>query len=427
MQVYPKKVKNAWAFYDWANSVYNLIITTAIFPIYYNSVTANVNGGKVNFFGFQLSNTAFYEFMMSFAYLTIVSMMPILSGMADYGGKKKQFMYFFCTLGSVACVSMYFFTADTLWIGFFAIVLACMGWSGSVVFYNAYLPEIAPLEEQDKLSAKGYAWGYFGSAILLIICLIMILNPESFGLSGSGEASRISFLLTGIWWFGFAQYTFKYLPKNVYNRKPEGHYLTNGFKELKKVYLELKHNVKLKAYLKAFFIYNLGVQTVMLIASLFGSKELGMQASELITIILIIQFVAIIGSFGFSFFAGKIGNINTLRIATLIWMLVCFAGFFIQSSTQFYIAAAFIGLVMGGIQALSRSTYSKMLPETQDHASYFSFYDICDKMGVVVGMLLFGIIDQIFESMRQPILGLFLFFLTGFFFLGKVRKLETKI
>jgi UMF1 family MFS transporter len=421
MKAVTNKTKKAWAFYDWANSVYNLIITTAIFPIYYNAVTTEM-GGKVSFLGFSINNSAFYEYILAFAYLLIVLAAPFLSGIADYGGKKKGFMMFFCYLGSSACISMYFFQVETFPLGIIAIILACLGWTGSVVFYNAYLPEIAPKEEQDMLSAKGYALGYFGSALLLIICLVMIMKFEIFGFSSTGEATRFSFLITGLWWMLFAQYTFYYLPRNIYDKIANGSYLSNGLIKTKSVYNSVKQNIQLKNYLIAFFTYNMGVQTLMLIATLFGSKELGMETSELITTVLIIQFVAIAGSYGFSFTAKTIGNINTLQLATVIWMLVCFAGMFLQSSFHFYIAAGFIGLVMGGIQALSRSTYSKMLPETQDHASYFSFYDICDKLGIVLGMALFGLIDMIFDSMRQPVLLLFVFFLTGFLLLRRVKN-----
>ena len=452
MQKNDPKIIRAWAMYDWANSVYPLVITSTIFPIYYTAVTTHHDSDMVQFLGMNFKNTALYTYAMAFAYLLIATVVPLLSGIADYSGKKKGFMMFFCYLGSIACSLMAFFTGlENLWIGILTIVIACIGYSGSIVFYNAYLPEIATPDMQDRVSAKGYSLGYIGGAILLILNLVLILMPDMFyDVAGriselkllettltddearekvlsslSGTSSRISFFTTGIWWILFAHYSFYYLPKNVFNRKPEGNILSKGYMELIKVWKELKSNPTLKKYLSAFFSYNMGVQTVMLVATLFGSKELHLESGELIMTILIIQFVAIGGAYLFSGLSGKYGNIYILRAATLLWIGICFMAYFVTSAVQFYVLAFFVGLVMGGIQSLSRSTYSKLLPETIDHASYFSFYDICEKLGIVFGMGLFGIIEEVSDSMRNSVIALFLFFLIGFLLLLRINNKLT--
>lgn len=422
-----KKIITAWSFYDWANSVYPLVITSTLFPIYYEAVTKTETSDKVYFIGREFTNTTLYTFSLAFAYLVIAIIAPLLSGIADYSGNKKRFMQFFCYLGSVCCAAMYFFTGlENLWIGVGTVIFACIGYSGSIVFYNAYLPEIAEPEHHDRVSAKGFAMGYIGSAILLIINLVMIMKPELFGIENAGNATRFSFLTVGAWWILFAQIPFYYLPNNVYGHKPEGNYLFNGYKELRRTWIELKQHKQLAKFLSAFFVYNMGVQTVMLVATLFGSKELKLEPSQLIIVILVIQFVAIIGAYLFSFMSGKKGNIFTLKSAVIIWIGVCVAAYFVCSANHFYILAGIVGLVMGGIQSLSRSTYSKMLPETEDHASYFSFYDVTEKLCIVCGMGLFGLLEQISESMRNPILALILFFIVGFILLLRIPKSTTK-
>ena len=421
-----KKIITAWSFYDWANSVYSLTITSAIFPIYYESVTRSETTDKIYFIGREYTNTTLYTFSLAFAFFVVALIAPILSGIADYSGNKKRFMQFFCYLGALSCSCMYFFTGlDNLWIGILTLILACIGYSGSIVFNNAYLPEIAERKDHDRVSAKGFSMGYIGSGILLIINLIMVMNPAFFGIKDAEAATRISFLTVGAWWILFAQIPFYYLPNNVYGHKPEGRYILNGYLELKKVLGELKKHTQLAKFLSAFFVYNMGVQTVMYIATFFGSKELKLESSQLIIVILVIQFVAIFGAYFFSFMSKKRGNIFTLKGAVIIWIGVCVAAYFVHSATEFYILAAIVGLVMGGIQSLSRSTYSKMLPETQDHASYFSFYDVTEKLCIVCGMGLFGLIEQASKSMRNPILALIVFFIVGFLLLLRVPKSTT--
>lgn len=416
----PKTI-NGWAMYDWANSVYSLVISSSIFPIFYENSTPDF----VEIFGRTFRNTALFSYSLSFAFLVVALITPLLSGIADYAGRKKTFMKFFCYLGGVSCIGLYFFDAEYLLVGLIVSVLAAIGFSGSQVFYNAYLPEIASFENQDRVSAKGYALGYIGSVLLLIVNLVMIMKPEILGLQDDGTAARISFVMVGVWWIGFAQISFKRLPGNVYGKKVKGEYLYKGYLELRKVFFELRNTKKLKRFLMAFFVFNMGVQTVMYMAVSFAKNEItGMPDSGLIISILIIQIIAVVGAYLFSWLSGVIGNIKALGTAVIIWILVCYIAYTVYTPFQFYILAAVVGGVMGGIQALSRSTYSKLLPETTEHASFFSFYDVCDKIGIVLGTLTFGLIFELTGSLRNSVLALGLFFAIGLLFLFWVPKVE---
>lgn len=416
-----RKTINGWAMYDWANSVYSLVISSSIFPIFYENITAS----EVQLFGRTFKNTALFSYSLSFSFLIVALITPLLSGIADYAGRKKAFMKFFCYLGGLSCIGLYFFSADHLAIGLIISVLAAIGFSGSQVFYNAFLPEIASHSEQDRVSAKGYSLGYIGSVILLIVNLAMIMNPELFGLDDGDTPARISFVMVGLWWIGFAQISFARLPGNVYHKKVKGEYLYRGYLELRKVWFQLKATRRLKRFLMSFFVYNMGVQTVMYMAVSFAKNEIkGMPDSGLIISILIIQVIAVAGAYIFSGLSRKFGNIKALGIAIVIWIGVCVLAFSIYSPTQFYILAALVGAVMGGIQALSRSTYSKMLPTTIDHTSYFSFYDVCDKVGIVLGTLTFGLIFEWTGSLRNSALALGIFFMIGLLLLFIIPKQE---
>jgi UMF1 family MFS transporter len=418
-----KKLINAWAFYDWANSVYSLVITTAVFPIYYDAVTSD-NKGIVHFLGTDFNNSTLLSYSLSFSFLIVAFLSPILSGIADYTGNKKRFLQFFCYVGSLSVMALFFFKGqDTLWIGILGTILASIGFWGSIVFYNSYLPEIAYPEQHDRVSAKGFMYGYFGSLILLAFSLTMIMKPEWFGISDSSLPARVSFLVVGIWWMGFAQVTFYYLPNNVFHKKPEKDYIFKGFKELGVVLKSLKTLRALKQFLTAFFFYSIGVQTVILLAGLYGKKELGIDTSKLIIIILLINLVAILGAFLFSRLSEKIGNITTLKITIVIWGGICVAAYLLDAKSefidiQFYALGATIGMVLGAIQSLSRSTYSKLLPETEDHATYFSFFDVTEKVAIVFGTFIFGFVGAITNSMRNSFFILAVFFLLGFIVLS---------
>nr|WP_299033904.1 MFS transporter [uncultured Tenacibaculum sp.] len=420
-----KKLINGWAFYDWANSVYSLVISTAVFPLYYSGVT---EGKIVSFLGMDWEHPdSLYSYALSFSFLVVAFISPILSGIADYTGSKKKFMKFFCTLGALSVMSLYFFDGiDTVWIGILFTVLASIGFWASLVFYNAYLPEVAHPEQQDRASAKGFVYGYIGSVILLLINLAMIMFPETLGIS-AGMASRISFVMVGLWWLGFAQITFKRLPGNVYNKKPEKDYIWKGYKELQIVIKEVLNYPTLKRFLISFFLLSISVQTIILMAAIFGSSELGLSSTSLIITILLVQVVAILGAILFSRFSEKWGNITALKVTIVVWMLVCFCAFMLDKSQEyvaiyFYGLGGLLGLVQGAIQTLTRSTYSKLLPETEDHATYFSFYDVTEKIAIVLGTAVYGTLNWITGSMQWSVLCLAIFFLASFIILSTLKK-----
>ncbi|MEQ9101650.1 MAG: MFS transporter [Imperialibacter sp.] len=417
------KVVNAWCMYDWSNSVYNLVITSTIFPVYYSSVTRNFFGGeKVQFLGLEITNTVLYSYSISFSFLAIALFSPLLSGIADYGGMKKLFLRIFTYIGAAACITLYFFDGSNIELGIFASIVASIGYSGSLVFYNAFLPEITTSDRYDIVSAKGYAMGYAGSLLLLLFNLISITFPDWFGFANGGEASRFAFLLVGVWWLGFSLIPFHFLPTNPYNRKPAGKLLAHGYKEVRKVFRSLRELPSMRRYLKAFFFYNMGVQTVMFLAATFGDKELKLPGEKLILTVLIIQVVAVAGSYLFAYVSKIKGNKISLSIMVVIWILVCLGAYFVTSAMQFYVVATVVGLVMGGIQSQSRSAFSKLIPEnTIDHASYFSFYDVTEKLSIVIGTFAYGLIEQLTGSMRNSTLALATFFILGLFFLRQTN------
>jgi UMF1 family MFS transporter len=422
-----KRITRGWTFYDWANSVYPLVITSSIFPIYWGAVTKQLSPKTdiVDFLGFQVPGSSLLTYAISAAFLLIALVSPFLTSLADFSGRKKLFMQIFCYLGAVSCAALYLFDKTTLVMSTFIFIAATVGFSGSIVFYNSYLPVISSEEKYDSLSARGFSMGYIGSVLLLVICLALIMGHNTFGLE-EGKATRIGFLLTGLWWAGFAQIPFATLPKDpgrpANAGAAESGWLLNGFRELGKVVEQLKHLPNLKRFLLAYFTYNMGVQTVMYVATIFGDKELHLESTALITTILLLQLVGILGAWLFAKLSERIGNTRALSWAVFIWMLICVAGYFVQAGWSFYALAAVIGLTMGAIQSLSRSTYSKIIPEnTPNTAAFFSFFDVTEKLSIVIGTAVFGGIAQITGSMRNSILSLIVFFILGLLFLLTLR------
>lgn len=424
--------------YDWANSVYNLVITTTFFPIYFAAVTAAQPHGPnaVPFLGREFVNTSLYDYSISAAYLIIALMYPILTSIADTRGNKKQFMRFFCYIGAIGCSALYFFNLSDVSVGFgvFFFMLAAIGYAGSLVFYNSYLPEIAAPQDMDRISARGFSFGYIGSVICQIIGFVLILMMED-----DSKASRITFLIVGIWWFAFAQITFKRLPKSTpSNQTHEKSFLTEGFHEMKKVYRQVAQLPVLKRFLRGFFFYSMGVQTVMLAATLFGAKLLELDQTKLILTAVIIQLVAILGAWGMARLSARVGNIQVLMGVVLFWILICIAAYFTAEVKEnggdpeylFYGLAVCVGLVMGGIQSLSRSTYSKLMPETKDTASFFSYYDLTEKIAIVIGMFSFGFIEELTRhhgGMKNSVLSLIVFFFIGFIWLISALVKQKKL
>lgn len=430
-----KKVQNAWTMYDWANSTYNLVIGTAIFPIFYSAVTEKYQfEGKeavddVMFFGVVFKNTEVLSYALALGMAIVCILSPMLSGLADYLGRKKFFMQLFCYVGAISCMTLFFFDMNHFEASMLSVVFASVGFWVSYAFSNSFLPELAEPADQDRLSAKGYSMGYIGSIVLLVLNLVAI---QVFGMP-----AKWAFVSVGIWWIGFAQITFYHLKDAPTGKNSsEKGILRKGFKELRGVWLDMKETKRLKRYLIAFFVFSMGVQTIMQMASLFGTKEVyqyneagelkrGLESGQLIVAVILVQLIAIPGAYVFSYLSKKLSNLLTIKIALVFWALVCFYAYAIVTTpVTFYVAAGCIGFIMGGTQSLARSTYSKFLPDTEDTASYFSFYDVTEKVGLIIGLLSFGFLEGIGGSMRVSILALITFFVLGYLLLLAVPKEE---
>ncbi len=421
-----KKIVNAWKFYDWANSVHSLVIASAVFPIYYGLVTHSTTSETQKFLG--VNPESAFTFSLAICFFLVIILSPVLSSIADTVGNKKKFLQFFCYLGSFSCMGLFFFTEENIWLGLLLNLLAAVGYWGSLVFYNSYLPEIVTEDQMDKTSAQGFMVGYVGSVILLVLCLAFIMglgqdNPKFY--------MRLSFVFVGIWWMGFAQITFRRLPSNIYKKKIPRSIFKSSFSELHKTWNTLNKITNLRIFLGSFFFYSLGMQTIFLIAAIFGEKEIGLSADKLIMTILLIQLEAILGAWLFSFLSGKIGNRNTLLIGIFIWVIVCVIGYLINKESptvemQFYVMAALVGLVMGGIQALSRSTYAKLLPKTEDNTTFFSFYDVFEKVALCLGLFLFGVIIEMTDGMKVSTLAMGGSFCISFIIMCFVKMKKTK-
>lgn len=408
--------------YDWANSVYNLVVTSTIFPAYYESLTGDGDpstADPIQFLGYTFNNTSLYNYALSFGFAIVAILSPLLSSIADYRGSKKGFLRFFMTMGSIGCSLLFLYGKNNLELGLACTVIACIGFWSSIVFYNSYLPEIAAPEDRDRISARGFSMGYIGSVLLQLVSLVLIMKGDLFGIN-AGQGSRISFLLVGIWWFGFGTWAVGRLPKPAHaGTVPKSNLLLNGYRELGNVWNELKHLKVLKSFLGAYFFYNMGVQTVMLAAPLYASNELAVPQSNLIISILILQLIAIVGANAISRLSALIGNIKALIICVVFWIYLCYFGYTLPAHNvnMFYLLAVQVGFVMGGIQALSRSTYSKLMPVTKDTASFFSFFDVAEKIGIVIGLFLFGYLTEETKSQRISVLSCMSFFIIGMVFL----------
>lgn len=418
-------VTHAWCMYDWANSVFSLTIATSIFPIYFQNVTGNT-AGIIEIGGMAFKNTAVYSFLLSFAFLLVAVINPLLSGLSDVAGIRKRFMGTFTALGSGACIFLYFFDSNHVWVGTTGFTIATMGYAGSLVFYNAYLPEIATPDRFDKLSAKGFALGYIGSVILLIFNLICIEFYNHIGFQSEGQAVRFAFLTVGIWWGGFGFASIRKLPHEGKAYTHGGKLLLKGYQESIKVFRNIRKVPLQIGFLSTFFFYSMGTQTVLYIATLFGTDELHLPADKLIITILLIQFVGIAGAYLFAYISKIKSTFFSIMIMIWVWMGVCIAAYFTHHEWQFYLLAIAVGSVMGGIQSQSRSAFAALIPGSHDNASYFSFYELAEKSAVVLGTFSYGLLIELTGTMRNSILVLSAFFVLGLVFMFRLMKLRKK-
>jgi UMF1 family MFS transporter len=425
------KVINAWCSYDIANSAYILSVNTVLYPIFYEQVTRKAFGSEmVTFVGLNIKNTVLYEYAIALGYFMVILLTLSLSGIADLSGYRKRFMQAFTILGSFACMGLFFFTGENIGLGLMFPMLAVLGFAGSLVYYNSFLPIIATPDHHDRISAKGFSFGYAGSMLLLIFNIFSLQNYQFFGFSNSLEAIRFSFIEVGIWWLAVSQIAFYFLREERKVVQWDVSIFTRGFHEVFNVFGYIRKHKTMYRFLLSFFFFSMGVQTIIIVASLFGKAELGITDTKLIMTILIIQLVAIFGAYIFGRVSARFGNRTSLLWMLAIWILICISAYYVYTEMQFYILSALLGMVMGGIQSQARSTWSKLIPSgTTDTASYFSFYDSTEKLAIVIGMLGFGIIEQVTGNMRNSTLLLSLFFIVSFLIIAftKLKKEEPAL
>ncbi len=423
-----------WAMYDWANSAFSTTIGTVFLGPYVASLarTAAETAGTANvsFLGIPVAPDSFLPYCISFSVGMQVLFLPILGAIADYSHLRKTMMRIFATLGAVATILMFFVTGGLWWLGGVLFIAANLAFGAALVFYNAYLPDIASEDERDRVSSYGWAMGYMGGGILLALNLAFFTFAEDLGVPGD-LAVRINLASAGIWWIGFSFLTWGRLrPRHAARQLPAGDtYISIGFKQLRKTFSEVKHFPETLKFLIAYFLYNDGIQTVIAVASTFAAAPLiqgglELKQSTLIAVILMIQFVAFFGALFWGKLAGWIGAKQSVVVSLVIWsgvVIYAYGGLKGPTATaQFFILGIFIALVMGGSQAISRSLFAQMIPNGKE-AEFFSFYEISERGTSWIGPLVFGLANQMFGNLRIAILSLIFFFVMGLILLPFVN------
>ena len=426
-----------WGMYDWANSAFSTTVGTVFLAPYVAGLarTAAEAAGtpNVSFLGIPVAPDSFLPYCISFSVGMQVLFLPILGAIADYSHLRKTMMQIFATIGAIATILMFLVTGDLWWLGGVLFVLANLAFGAAIVFYNAYLPDIASEGERDRVSSYGWALGYLGGGVLLALNLAFFTFSEDLGVPGE-LAVRINLASAGVWWLGFSFLTWSRLrPRHAARQLPAGDtYASIGFKQLRKTFSEVKHFPETIKFLLAYFLYNDGIQTVIAVASTFAAAPLiqgglELEQSTLIAVILMIQFVAFFGALFWGKLAGWIGAKQSVVVSLVIWAAVviyAYGGLKGESATlQFFILGIFIALVMGGSQAISRSLYAQMIPKGKE-AEFFSFYEISERGTSWIGPLVFGLANQMFGNLRIAILSLIFFFIMGLILLPfvNVRK-----
>ncbi len=421
-----------WAMYDWANSAFSTTIGTVFLGPYLASLAAGAAGadGMVRVAGIPVAPDSFFPYSVSFSVLLQVLFLPILGAIADYSHMRKQMMQLFATLGASATILLFFVSGDLWWLGGLLYIVANLAFGAAMVFYNAYLPDIASEEKRDSVSSYGWAMGYIGGGLLLLLNLVFYQTHETLGVP-TGLAIRINLASAGVWWLGFSFLTWARLQtRQAHRALPAGEtYTSIGFTQLRQTLGELKNFPETMKYLLAYFLYNDGIQTVIAVSATFAAAPLARGGLEVDTgtltmVILMIQFVAFFGALFWGKLAGWIGAKQSILVSLVIWAgVVIYAYGGLQGDTrvtQFFILGAFIALVMGGSQAISRSLFAQMIPPGKE-AEFYSFYEVSERGTSWIGPLLFGLMNQWFGNLRLAILSLIFFFVVGLILLPFVN------
>ena len=401
-----RKIINSWAMYDWANSAFATTIMAAMFPPFYRAMATSAGMAEGN-------ATAAWAYTTSIALLIVALLAPVLGAISDHTGGKKWYVAFFAGMGILGTGLMVVLGEDSYVLGSVLFILGNVGFAGANVFYESLLPHIAKKGDIDQVSTRGYALGYLGGGILLIINMLWYNWPEIFFMPGAGFAIKASFFSVAVWWAVFSIPLFRNVPEPPVVRTEEESegVLSAGFARLGHTFRRLASYKQLLLFLVAFWIYNNGIGTIIIMATAYGD-EIGIELSDMVIALIITQFVGIPFSFAFGWLARRIGAKRGVLLALIVYTLISIAGFFMQTATHFYILAFAVGLVQGGSQALSRSLYGNMVPKSQA-AEFFGFYSTSSKIAGVLGPLVFGVVSQIAGESRLSILSLIIFFLVG--------------
>jgi MFS transporter, UMF1 family len=406
-----KKEIFSWTMYDWANSAFATTIMAAVLPIYYRNVAgANLGEGVA---------AQYWGYTQSLAALLIVFLAPILGAIADYSSSKKQFLRFFAYMGMIASALLALVGEGDYLLASVFVIIGTIGYSGGNSFYDAFLPEIAPEKEIDRISARGYAFGYIGGGLLLLVNLAMIMKPELFNLPNDIVATKLSFLSVALWWFIFSIPMFRNVKEKKNDvEKMNGNYVTIGFKRVGSTLREISKYKQVMTFLFAFWFFNDGISTIIKMATIYGA-EIGIGTNELISALLITQFVGIPCAFFFGYLAKKIKAKNALYIALWTYVFITILGYFMTTALHFYLLAICVGLVQGGAQALSRSIFGSMVPKHKQ-AEFYGFYGISAKFSAIFGPAVFAFVGYLTGSNRIGIMSLVVFFIAGLYLLRKV-------
>lgn len=409
-----KKVINAWSMYDWANSAFATTVMAGFMPIYFRALATSAGLSEVN-------ATSAWGLVATIALILIALLAPGMGFMADRMAGKKRFLTIFAVLGSVASILLFIPHGDMYKLAGMIYILGNIGFAGANIFYNALLPHVAKEEDMDQVSTRGYALGYLGGGILLIINVLMYMNPGWFGIPDDVLGVRLSFVTVGLWWLGFTIPLWRHVrePETAYLEKVGfGAALREGFKEMGNTFRNIQKYPEAFKLLLAFWLYNDGIGTIIKMATAYGD-EIGIGTTEMVGALALVQFVGIPFSFAFGSLARKIGAKTSVLIGLGLYTLIAIGGYFMATATHFWILAFLVGLVQGGTQALSRSMFGMMVPKVRS-GEFFGFFSMSDKFAGIVGPAVFAAVGTITGSSRFGIVSLVIFFVGGGLLLTRV-------